>query len=86
MNKYLSGLSSIIISSAILSSCGGPPPKPVLAAAAIPVVTYQTGEESVTSTDSYPGTVVALNEVELRAQVSGYITGLFVLRSISYNF
>lgn len=27
--------------------------------------------------DKYPATVVALNQVELRAQVSGYITGIF---------
>jgi membrane fusion protein (multidrug efflux system) len=29
-------------------------------------------------TDTYPGTVVALHEVELRPQVSGYITRIFV--------
>jgi membrane fusion protein (multidrug efflux system) len=78
MNKNLSGLSAIIISSAIFASCGNPPAKTVVATTAIPVVTYQVGEESVSTADSYPGTVVALNEVELRAQVSGYITGLYV--------
>ncbi|HCN83361.1 MAG TPA: efflux RND transporter periplasmic adaptor subunit [Sphingobacteriaceae bacterium] len=78
MNKNLSGFSAIIISSVLFASCGNPPPKPLVVAAAIPVVTYQAGEEAVSTADSYPGTVVALNEVELRAQVSGYITGLYV--------
>ncbi len=78
MNKNLSGLSAIIISSVIFASCSNPPAKPAVVAAAIPVVTYQAAEESVSTADSYPGTVVALNEVELRAQVSGYITGLYV--------
>lgn len=78
MNKNLSGLSAIIISSVILASCSNPPAKPVVAVAAIPVLTYQAAEESVSTSDSYPGTVVPLNEVELRAQVSGYITGMYV--------
>lgn len=69
----------IIFSSVYLVSCGNtekssqqmaPPPTPVS--------TYTVGEEEVTTVDSYPGVVVALNEVELRAQVGGYITGIFV--------
>jgi membrane fusion protein (multidrug efflux system) len=35
-------------------------------------------EQPVTTVDAYPGVVVALNEVELRPQVGGYITGIFV--------
>lgn len=49
----------------------GPPP-------AIPVTTSTVSEQSVTTVDTYPGVIVALNEVELRAQVGGYITGIFV--------
>lgn len=64
----------------MVASCGnsekpaqqqGPPP-------AIPVSVYKVGAETVTGVDSYPGTVVALNEVELRAEVGGYITRIFV--------
>jgi membrane fusion protein, multidrug efflux system len=61
----------------VLAACGskqqqqqGPPP---------PV---QVTVEEVTVTeapyyDEYPGTVVALNQTELRAQVTGYITGIY---------
>ena len=69
----------IFISSALLASCGNtnsatqqaaPPP--------MPVTTYTVAKENVTTTDRYPGVVVALNEVELRAEVGGYITAIFV--------
>jgi len=59
-----------------LSSCGGtetpqqkPPPT------AVNVYTVQQG--SARYNDQYPGTVTALNQVDIRAQVSGYITGIF---------
>ncbi|PTQ94855.1 membrane fusion protein (multidrug efflux system) [Mucilaginibacter yixingensis] len=61
-----------------LASCGGNksaqqnaalPPTPVS------VATAREGE--AVYYDQYQGTVVALNSVELRAQVSGYITGIF---------
>jgi RND family efflux transporter MFP subunit len=46
-------------------------------AAAVPVVAYMVKARNVKFYDSYPGTVTALNEVELHSQVSGYITGIF---------
>ena len=60
-----------------LSSCGkkdaqqqqGPPP-------AVPVVAYQVQARSVTGTDTYPASVVPLQEVELRPQVAGYIASI----------
>lgn len=72
-------LGVLVLSSVTLASCGGgqqpaqqgPPP-------ATPVTTYTVDEQPVTTIDSYPGVVVALNEVELRPQVGGYITGIFV--------
>lgn len=45
---------------------------------AVPVNAYTVTKERVTGLDSYPGTVVPLNEVELRPQVAGYITNIFV--------
>ena len=80
MNKNLA-FASIIFSSALLSACGGgdkskqqgPP-----AAQAIPVSVYKVQREEVRGVDTYPGTVVALNEVELRAEVNGYITAIYV--------
>lgn len=45
---------------------------------AIPVTTAVVAEEIVTGVQSYPGNVVPLSETDLRAEVSGYITGIFV--------
>lgn len=72
-------LGVLVLGSVTIASCGGgqqpaqqgPPP-------ATPVTTYTVDEQPVTTVDSYPGVVVALNEVELRPQVGGYITGIFV--------
>ena len=46
----------------------GPPP--------VPVVVHQVGSSNVSYYDEYPAIVEALNEVELRAQVIGYITAI----------
>ena len=76
-NRIQSGL--FILGTVILASCGNsdqtaqqaaPPPTPV--------TTYTVSEENVTIVDTYPGQVVPLNEVELRAQVGGYITAIYV--------
>ncbi len=65
---------------ALLSACGGKESAPQYnpAAMAVPVNTYQVKAENVTGTDTYPGTIVPLNEVELRPQVSGYINNIYV--------
>ena len=77
-NTIKSGF-TIVTGSILLAACGGsaqqaqqaaPPPTPVS--------TYTVEKENVTTTDEYPGVVVALNEVELRAEVGGYITGIYV--------
>ncbi len=44
----------------------------------IPVGVTEVSEELVTNTINYPATVVALNETEIRAEVSGYITNIYV--------
>ena len=43
----------------------------------VPVAAYEVQSRKVSYYDSYPGTVAALNEVELHSQVSGFITGIF---------
>ncbi len=48
----------------------GPPP-------AVAVTTTSVKEEPVIYYDEYPGTVIALNQTELRAQVTGYVTGIY---------
>ena len=45
---------------------------------AVPVNAYQVTEKEVIGIDTYPGTLVPLNEVELRPQVAGYITDIYV--------
>jgi membrane fusion protein, multidrug efflux system len=62
----------------LLAACGakqqqqqqGPPP-----ALQVTVDTVKT--TAATYYDEYPGTVTALNQIELRAQVTGYVTGIF---------
>jgi membrane fusion protein (multidrug efflux system) len=76
-NKIKLGV--LVLGSVTLAACGGgqqpaqqgPPP-------ATPVTTHTVDEQAVVTTDSYPGVIVALNEVELRAQVGGYITAIYV--------
>jgi membrane fusion protein (multidrug efflux system) len=48
----------------------GPPP-------AVPVTTAVVNSANAKYYDEYPGTLAALNQVDLRAQVNGYITGIF---------
>lgn len=48
----------------------GPPP-----AVAVTIDTVE--QTAAVYHDEYPGTVVALNQTDIRAQVSGYITGIF---------
>jgi RND family efflux transporter MFP subunit len=61
----------------IIASCGKKkkngkqkPPPPA-------VNVYPVKKESAVYYDEYPSTVTALNQVDLRAQVTGYITGIF---------
>ncbi|MGI4862688.1 MAG: efflux RND transporter periplasmic adaptor subunit [Janthinobacterium lividum] len=63
----------------LLAACGkkdeaqqaGPPP-------ATPVAVYKVQAEDVVSSDTYPATVVPLNEVQLLAEVTGYLTDIYV--------
>jgi membrane fusion protein (multidrug efflux system) len=64
-------------SAIILISCGkkkqlqqGPPP-------AISVAVEDVRSTNAIYYDEYPGTVVAMNQTELRAQVTGYVTGIY---------
>ncbi|TDH29019.1 efflux RND transporter periplasmic adaptor subunit [Segetibacter sp. 3557_3] len=50
----------------------GPPPSPP-----VQIAVYTVQQENAAYYDEYPGTLTSLNEVEIRPQVSGYITGIY---------
>lgn len=76
MKSYLN-ISTILALALALQSCGGsdktaaPPPPPPAA-----VNTIIVAEDAAAYYEEYPAVITALNEVELRPQVSGYITGI----------
>ncbi|SKC86128.1 efflux RND transporter periplasmic adaptor subunit [Ohtaekwangia koreensis] len=61
-----------------LYGCGNPQKKQQGPPPAVPVNVLKVTSGRVTGTDVYPATVVPINEVELRPQVSGYITSIYV--------
>ena len=72
---YFTSLSCLLA----IASCGdnkqqqapkGPPPP-------VSVTVTQVGTSAAVFYDEYPGTVTALNQIELRPQVNGYITGVY---------
>jgi membrane fusion protein, multidrug efflux system len=60
----------------VLAACGGKTDNNQQPAA-VPVNVTEARLEKVTFYEDYPGRVVALNEVELRSEVSGFVTGIF---------
>ncbi|MEP6747240.1 MAG: efflux RND transporter periplasmic adaptor subunit [Bacteroidota bacterium] len=79
MKLNFAGLLAVATSSILISACGAsdkganapkaPPP--------VPVNVYSIQKGSAVYYDQYPATIVPLNEVQLRPQVTGYITGIF---------
>jgi|SRR6218665_146428 len=69
---------SVISCAALLAACGGkqsaqqagPPP-------AVGITVTEAQATNAVYYDEYPGTVVALNQTEIRAQVTGYVTGIY---------
>jgi membrane fusion protein (multidrug efflux system) len=73
-NKYIYNIGALVLLA--LASCG----RPNKQAAAIPPTPVSVAEAKKADAiyyDQFQGTVVALNSVELRSQVSGFITGIF---------
>ncbi len=80
-NKLFSAL--LISSGLVWQSCGGDnanqqQPAQSMSQPAVPVTTTLVSQEIVTGVKSYPANVVALQETEIRAEVSGYITKINV--------
>ena len=71
INRFLSG------SLLFLAACSGPKAPEQKAPPPVPVVAYEVQNESAVYFDNYPATITPLNQVDLKAQVTGYITGIF---------
>ncbi len=61
----------------IVAGCGGPKRTDPTDPPAIPVTTFTVKAGEASYYDTYPATATPLNQVELRAEVSGYITGIY---------
>jgi RND family efflux transporter MFP subunit len=60
-----------------ISSCKSKNQERISGGAPVPVVAYTAKTENVVYYDTYPTTLVALNEIQLRSEVNGYITGIY---------
>ncbi|MFI5188598.1 MAG: efflux RND transporter periplasmic adaptor subunit [Chitinophagales bacterium] len=69
---FYSGIAIILVSCRAGEKQGQPKAPPPTAVSAITVK-----KEKTSYYDEYPGTVIALNQDDLRAQITGYITGIF---------
>lgn len=84
MNKH--SLAAMLLAGAgLVAACNNQQQRQAPPQQALPVTTAPVTEEMVVGTNNYPGNVVALNETELRAEVSGYITGIFVTDGASVS-
>lgn len=61
----------------MLAACGDKKQQQPAAPPPVAVSVEQVNTTNATYYDEYPGTVVALNQTDIRAQVSGYITGIY---------
>src|SRR5688572_13389146 len=61
----------------LLASCGSKKQQQAAAPPPVAVTVEEVAGTDARYYDEYPGTVVALNQTELRAQVSGYITRIY---------
>ena len=79
MKNYLSGIiaSSGIAFTLLLASCAGKTPPPAWGSGPVAVATTEVKLSGLAYYDEYPGTTVALNQVDFRPQVNGYITGIY---------
>jgi RND family efflux transporter MFP subunit len=73
-NTYIYCIAAMAIT---ISSCGNKAPQQDAAPPATPVNVVTAEKAQALYYDKYQGTVTSLNLVELRSQVSGFITGIF---------
>jgi membrane fusion protein (multidrug efflux system) len=58
-------------------SCKGPAPQNQMQGGPVPVNVFDVKSQETTYYDFYPATTVALNQVEVRSELNGYVTGIF---------
>jgi len=61
----------------LLAACGSPKVPEQKVPPPAQVTVYQVKKETAVYFDNYPATISPLNQVELKAQVTGYITGVY---------
>jgi RND family efflux transporter MFP subunit len=75
-SRSLRGLAPLVVVLALtLSGCGDKPPQPA-AAAAPPVTVAQPTKRTVTDWDEFTGRFEAVEEVQVRARVGGFVTSV----------
>jgi membrane fusion protein, multidrug efflux system len=66
-----------IVVAILFAACGAKQQQQQVPPPAVPVTVEEAKAIEATYYDEYPGTVTALNQTEIRAQVTGYITGIY---------
>jgi RND family efflux transporter MFP subunit len=78
MKEYILIPAALLIVSLLLVSCSVNKAAEQKGSQPIPVSVTEVTTNNATYYEDYPATVVALNQIDLRPEVSGYITGIFV--------
>src|SRR6266550_8416998 len=76
MRARLSVLPLAVLFAVALSGCGEKPPQQAAAAAAPPVTVAQPTKRTVTDWDEFTGRFEAIEEVQVRARVGGFVTNV----------
>lgn len=78
MNKYNTYINTILAGSLLFASCGSKKPDATaMGAAPIPVNLHTVTKQPAVYYDEFPGNVVAQSQVDLFAEVGGYITNIY---------
>lgn len=68
---------SLAIPAFLMASCSGKTPQTQQGPAAVPVTIAEVTSTNAVYNDEFPGTISALNQINLTSQVNGYITGIY---------
>lgn len=78
MNRAFLNIIIVVAASVILCACGdNKQAAPNPANMPVPVNVYEAHAEKALYHEKFPGTVTALMQVDVRAEVEGYVTGIF---------